>query len=376
MKTLQKTALSLFIISLFLLVIILAKNILVPLAISFLFAYLVYPVVWRIERNGVPRVFSILIVIIITLIIIGGVVFYFSIQFSKISIDLNSVKDRVLSQSISLKFIMEDKFGVNLNTMDYYSERAMDGIIQAIQSGSGNIFETTATTVFQIFILPVFTFFILFYRTKNAYFIFRLVGRSRRPKAIEILREVSNVTSRYLSGVIAVVAILAVLNSFGLFIIGVPHAILLGVGAAILNLIPYFGTLIGALVPILYVLISIPDPLNTAVKVVIMFIIVQFLENNIITPNVVGGNVKLNPLTIIIGLLIGNLIWGIPGMLIIIPFIAITKIVMRNIDSLKPFAYLLSSKGAEKYSLHIGRKMLRMIAKIKRNGRKKTKKRD
>ncbi|HKJ78779.1 MAG TPA: AI-2E family transporter, partial [Prolixibacteraceae bacterium] len=331
-QKLQATALTIFILSVLILALILAKNILVPLAISFLFTYLIYPITWRIERNGVPRVFSILLVIVVALVIMGLSVFYFSINLPTLSVDLNGIKQQILSESTSLKFMIEDQFGVDLNSMEYYSERAVDGIINAIQSSSGNIFEATATILFQVFILPVFTFFILFYRTKTAYFIFRLVGRKRRLKAIKILREVSAVTSKYLGGILLVVLILAFLNSLGLLIIGVPHAIVLGVGSALLNLIPYFGTLIGALIPIIYILISVPNPMDMAVQVVIMFIIVQFLENNIITPNVVGGNVKLNPLTIIIGLLVGNLIWGIPGMLIAIPYIAILKVVMRNIE--------------------------------------------
>ena len=351
-SSLYKIGVAAFIVALVIAFLVLAKNILVPLAFSFLLAYLLYPAVWKIERNGVHRIVAILIVIIIVLVFFAAVTFYFSIQLSNISIDLNGMKDRLLSDSTSFKFMLEDKFGVNLNTMEYYMEKGVTAIVDALQSGSGNIFSATATSVFQIFILPVFTFFILFNRTKFAYFIFRLVGHQYRQKAIHILKEVKHVATRYLGGIVLVVIILAFLNSGGLAIIGVPHAIVLGVGAALLNLIPYFGTLIGALVPIFYVLISVDDPLSMVVKVIVMFIIVQFLENNIITPYVVGGNVKLNPLTIIIGLLIGNLVWGVAGMLIIVPFLAILKIVMRNIDSLQPFAYLMSNKGLEKHRIH------------------------
>jgi predicted PurR-regulated permease PerM len=232
-------------------------------------------------------------------------------------------------------------------------EHYVDNIFSSLFTGEQtNIFSTTANTIFQILILPVFTFFLLFYRTKIAYFVFRLVGRKRKKKAVRILRDVSTVTTKYLGGLILVVIILAVLNSTGLIIIGIPHAIVLGVASAILNLIPYFGTLLGALVPIFYVLIAMDDPFSTALKVVFLFIIVQFLENNIITPNIVGGNVRLNALTVIIGLLFGNLIWGVAGMLVVIPIIAILKIIMSNIEILKPFAYLLSSKGLEKHRIN------------------------
>ena len=371
--SLQRIALTLFIVSILLVGIIFAKSILIPLAISFLFAYLLYPVVWRIERYGLHRMIAILTVILISLIIIASVVFFFSVQISNIHINLDGMKDKMIQESSSTHSFLEDKLGINLNTIGFYFDTTIKNIVSSLQSQFGSIFTTTATTLFQIFILPVFTFFILFYRTKVAYFIFRLIGRNKKRKAVKILREVSTITPRYLGGLLGVVVILSVLNTLGLTIIGVPHALVLGVGAAILNLIPYFGTLIGALIPLVYVLVSVANPINMASKVVLIFMIIQFLENNIITPNVVGGNVKLNPLTIIIGLLFGNLIWGVAGMLIIIPYIAILKIVMRNIESLKPFAYLLSNKGMDKYRVNFGG--LRILKRnLKGNGKGKVKK--
>ena len=347
--TIQKIAGIIFIIVVFIYFIIIARNILIPLTFSMLLAYLLYPVVWRIERTGVHRIPSILIVILLTIAIVAAVGFFFAVQVSNIQIDLNAIKQKLIEQSGSPEQKIEEKFGVNMRTMEYY----VDNIFSSLVSGDqANIFTSTANTIFQIFIMPVFTFFLLFYRTKIAYFVFRLVGRKRKKKAVKILRDITTVTTKYLGGLILVVLILAVLNSVGLIIIGIPHAIVLGVGAALLNLIPYFGTLLGALVPIIYVLVAIDDPLNMALQVVFLFIIVQFLENNIITPNIVGGNVRLNALSVIIGLLIGNMIWGVAGMLVVIPMIAILKIIMSNVAILQPFAYLLSSRGLEKHRIN------------------------
>jgi predicted PurR-regulated permease PerM len=359
--TLPKIASIIFIIGALIYFVIIARNILVPLTFSMLLAYLLYPIVWRIERVGVHRVPSILVVILITLAIVASMAFFFAVQVSNIQIDLSAIKQKLIDQTGSPEQKIEEKFGVNMRTMDYYVDNIFSSLFTGEQT---NFFTTTANTVFQIFILPVFTFFLLFYRTKIAYFVFRLVGRKRKKKAVKILRDISTVTTKYLGGLILVVLILAVLNSFGLIIIGIPHAIVLGVGAAILNLIPYFGTLLGALVPLIYVLVAIDDPLSTALKVVFLFIIVQFLENNIITPNIVGGNVRLNALTVIIGLLIGNMIWGIAGMLVVIPIIAILKIIMGNVEMLKPFAYLLSSKGLEKHSIDYRSMFIRLKNRI------------
>ncbi|MFW5822049.1 MAG: AI-2E family transporter [Tangfeifania sp.] len=362
---LVRIAAVLFILSVLMLVLILAKNILVPLAISLLLAYLIYPIVWRLERWGFHRIPAILVVIITVLIIAGAIGLYLSVQVGNINFDIIALKERFIQGDSTIEARIGEFFGMNIEQVNNYIQSAIQNIISAIASSTGNVFSATTTTVFQIFILPVFTFFILFYRTKTAFFILRLAGKENRKKTINILHEITTVTSRYLAGLIGVVSILAVLNSLGLTIIGVPHALVLGIGAALLNLIPYFGTLLGALVPLIYVLISLPDPWSMAFKVIIMFIIVQFLENNIITPNVVGTNVRINALTIIIGLLIGNLIWGIAGMLIIIPYIAILKIIMGNIESLEPYAYFLSSKGLERYQVHFLQYFINVKEKLK-----------
>jgi predicted PurR-regulated permease PerM len=365
--SLVKTATVLFIFSVAMLVIILAKNILVPLAVSLLLAYLIYPVVWKLERNGFHRIPAILLVIVMLIIVVSAIALYFSIQVANIQFDLDALKDTIIRGNENFQARLGEIFGMNVGRVNNYIESMIQNLISAVASGTGSIFTTTTTTIFQIFILPVFTFFILFYRTKTAFFIFRITGKKNRKKTIAILREVTTVTSNYLAGLLGVVLILAILNSLGLTIIGVPHALVLGVGAALLNLIPYFGTLLGALIPLIYVLISIPDPMNMAIKVAVMFIIVQFLENNIITPNVVGTNVRINALTIILGLLLGNLVWGIAGMLIVIPYIAILKIIMRNIKSLQPYAYLLSSQGLEKHQIHFRRYFANLKDKLKKS---------
>jgi predicted PurR-regulated permease PerM len=197
----------------------------------------------------------------------------------------------------------------------------------------------------------VYTFFLLFYRTKTAHFIFRLTGRKNKRKTLDILRQVSTITTKYMSGLLIVVLILAVLNTAGLFIIGVRHALLFGILAALLNLIPYIGTFIGGLIPIVYVLLTSSSPFQVALQIFILFSVVQFLENNLITPNVVGNNIKINPLAIILSLLLGNMIWGIPGMLIVIPCLAILKIIMQNIEDLRPFAYLISDRGVANHEM-------------------------
>jgi predicted PurR-regulated permease PerM len=153
-----------------------------------------------------------------------------------------------------------------------------------------------------------------------------------------------------MGGVLMVVFILFFLNSFGLFVVGVKYPITLGVISALFNIIPYFGTLLGGTVPLLFTLLTGELP-NDPMGVIILFIIIQFTENNILTPNIVGGNVKISPFFIILGLVASSMIWGIAGMLVIVPFLAVLRIVFSHIPSLQPWAFLLGTSGTKKYAL-------------------------
>ena len=365
LSALRKTGLFLFIVSVLLLGAILAKDFLLPLVFSIFLSYLLYPVVWKVEKWGVPRAFAILLVLLLTVIFFGTVILLLSIKISNTTINFTELKDQVDVKINSLLNFFKAMVGADASTIEYNINQGIDKLFNSLESEAGRIFSATTTTIFQIVILPVYTFFILFYRTKTAHFIFRLAGRENKRKTLRILREISKVTTKYMSGVLIVIFILAVLNSTGLLIIGVEYAIVFGVISAILNLIPYFGTLLGGLIPIVYVLITSPHPFHTIVKIVVLYVIVQFLENNILTPNIVGGNVRINPLAIIMSLLLANMIWGIAGMLIVVPCLAIAKLVMRNIDSLQPYAFLISDRGVEQYQINFGSIFNQYLQEIK-----------
>ena len=151
---------------------------------------------------------------------------------------------------------------------------------------------------------------------------------------------IQKVVESYISGLMIVIVIVAILNTLGLLIMGVPYAIFFGAFAAVLTIIPYIGILIGALLPALYILVQTGSLVN-AVIVVGIFAFVQFLEGNFITPNITGSKVSINPFAAILALIIGGEIWGAAGMILSIPIIAILKVVFDAYEPLKPIGFLL-----------------------------------
>ena len=347
-----KLALFLLITILFIYGVIMARNLLFPITFGVLFAYLLLPVAKFLELNGIPRILANLMVILLALIVLGLIFFLFYQQLALMFENLGSLKESANRNIESFQQEIQDLLGLSDNRLEDFLKAEVNRFFSSGSSGIGQLFSSTTGTVFRILILPVYVFLFLYYRTKFAYFILKMVKKKNKPVAIKILRDISTVAERYMGGVFIVVLILCIINSSGLLIIGVDYAILLGIISAFFNFIPYFGTLMGGAVPLLFVLLTDPDPLHMGLRVLVMFIIVQFTENNILTPNIVGGNVNINPFFIIIGLVVGSVIWGIPGMLVIVPFLAIARIIFINIESLNHYAFLLGPRGTQKHSVN------------------------
>ncbi len=348
-EILKKFVLFFLAIILFLYAIIVAKNFLYPIAFGVLLAYLLFPIANFLERNRIPRILSILISIIFAIAVLYGIFTVIYNQITKMAGDAQALKATAFANIDIIKGFIESTFGIEASKL----ERFLNKSITNLFSSKGSIaeaFTATTGTLVKIGLMPVYIFLFLYYRTKFAKFILQLVPESKKFLTLHILREVSHVATRYMGGMFIVVLILCIINSTGLMIIGLEYAIVLGIISAFCNFIPYFGTLIGALFPLLYSLLLTDDP-TLALKVIFMFFLVQFTENNILTPNIVGENLKLSPFFIILGLVAGATVWGIPGMLVAVPTLAIFKIICENVDALKPYSYLLGMQGTQKHSI-------------------------
>jgi len=353
---------------LFLYGIIVAKDFLYPIAFAALFAYLLYPVVNFLEKNSFPRVLAILTSLLLAIVVVIGVFILFYNQVSNVLDDFGTLKKTANNNIEQMQQNLQNSLGLKNNRIEEFLKQHINDFFDTGGGGIGKVFSATTGTVARIIILPVYIFLFLYYRTKFAYFILKITREESKRTAIKILRDISSVAARYMGGVTLVVFILCVLNSVGLMIIGVEYAILLGIISAMFNYIPYFGTLMGGSVPFLFVLLTTQDPLQNALQVGVLFVIIQFTENNILTPNIVGGNVKINPFFIIIGLVFGSTVWGIPGMLVIIPFLAILRIILNNIPQLQAYAFLLGPGGTRKHGLNF--KSLRSKLSLKKKSEK------
>lgn len=331
-------------------VLITAKMFLYPLALAVLFAYLLYPLANFLEKKRFPRILAILICIILLLTVITFTVFFVYRKLGVFVGDFPTFRVKAISRIDEMEKTISSLFGITDLQLTGFLRSRVSGMFDLGSNVFNKAFTATTGTLFRLGILPVFIFMFLYYRTKFAWFIMKIVPRDKQLLTLNVLREASKVASRYMGGIFTVVFVLCIINSLGLYLAGIRYAITLGVIAAIFNFIPYFGTIIGYSVPFVFALLT-GDSAEPAVKVLLVFLIVQFTENNILTPNIVGNYVKINPFMIILGVIAGGMVWGIPGMFVVIPFLAILRIISEHVPALHPYVYLLGTGGTRRHAL-------------------------
>lgn len=325
---------------------ILARQVLMPLFLSVMLAYLFFPIARWLEKKGVHRILTNLIIILTVIIGIGALVYGAVALYSSFAQGLPDIKSQFETNYERFKQVLMATFGM--------SENALDILVSNAASGGEHVTDAltaTTRTIVTIGLLPVYTFLILFYRDKFRKFISMIIKPDQEETAQKIIDEAATVVPKYLKGLLFVFLILIGLNSIGFYFIGVELALLLGIIAAVFNLIPYLGTILGYGFVFIFVL-GTQSP-TIALYVAIQFVVVQFIENNILTPNITGSYVSINPLVIIPSLIAASMIWGIAGMLIVIPYIGLFKIVCEHVEGLKPIAFLLGTKGTKRHSISI-----------------------
>jgi len=339
---LQRIASFLIITVIVVYIVIVGKFILVPLIFAALLSIMVQPICNRLEVYIKRKIPVIIISFLAVLIPLTGIIMFFSYQLSDVIQNMPTITDKLQHSSEALFTWLENNFGVTkAESWDWLKSNFSKILDTPLKFFKGGL--TSGTTfLVNLFMVLIFMFFFLLYRGGIKNFMLIQFKEENREKGKEILMQIQNVVRHYLYGLLTVIVILAILNSIGLWIIGVDYAVFWASLAAFLSIIPYIGTTIGGLLPFMYSFAT-ADYWWQPLAVVGLYFSVQQLEGNLITPYVVGSNVKINPLIAILSLLIGGVIWGIAGIVLAIPIAAIFKLVFDNIDALKPVGALMSN---------------------------------
>jgi predicted PurR-regulated permease PerM len=345
-----KATFGLLFVILFFYSIIIARHLLMVIALAVLFSYLLYPLVIRMEIWQFPRFLANLIAILFLLVVFSGALFLMYKQVENLLVDIPLLKQQALQNIDQLENYIQSVSGLEVQKQNAWIKEYVSDLFESGSDFLKMTFSATSSTVVKMLLLPVFIYYMLYYRQKFFIFLLRVIPKDKKYVAVIILKKISFMVQRYIGGVFVVVAVLSFLNSIGLWIVGIKYPIAFGIISAFFNFIPYFGTWIGASVPFIFALLT-GDTINLALGVLLLFAVIQFTENNILTPNITGGYVDINPFITILSIIIGGMVWGIAGMFVVLPAIATVKIISEHTPRLKAFAYLISNQQERKYAL-------------------------
>ncbi|ASB48070.1 AI-2E family transporter [Alkalitalea saponilacus] len=341
-----------------------AKSVLVPILIAGFLAILISPFTSWMEKKGIPSALACISSLIGLLVILSAVIYFFYNQIIGFAGDLDGLERRFgeLVGQIN-DFITANFEGAVPISMDNIKDVLFQQLSDNVNTLTQGII-ATAGTVTMIFIIPVYIFLFLYFRSFLIEFVKKAFSEKYEDKVNHGITKVKGVVQNYIKGAFIVICILAVLNSIALYSLGIKHALLFAVFAAFLNVIPFLGPFLGATFPILFALLT-KDSLWYPFGVFLAFYVIQLFESNLFTPKIVGSKVSMNPLMTIIALFIGNYIWGLAGMILFIPGIAILKVIFDEIDGMEAYGFLLGAVKSKSPDSNMNTAADKVIKKIK-----------
>lgn len=321
----------------------LGQSILAPFFLAFLMAMLFLPLANFMERKlKFPRSVSTIVSVMMMLIILTGMIYFFGSQISSFSKDLPHLSKQFNLVFHNLQNWVSQTFNVKIDEQFDYLDQGLAKLLSSSGVILGFTFGVFSTSLGFLAFFILFFVFILNYRRILNNFIVNVFNEKHKASVQEVVSEVRIMTKRYIIGLCLQVIIVSVLATTVLTILGVKYAILLGVLTGLLNVIPYIGIAISLLISCFIAFAT--GTVSTCVYVAIGYVIVHAIDGNIVLPFVVGSKVKINALFSFIGILLGEHLWGISGMFLCIPAIAIIKIIFERVDGLKPWGKLLGEE--------------------------------
>jgi predicted PurR-regulated permease PerM len=334
-----KAPLSIIGILAFFTILYIAQSIIVPIIFATIIAVVLYPAVNWLTLKKINRLIAIVIVFLIaflTITVFGSLLIRQVQRVSESWPVLSEKFNTTITQNIADASV---RYDIDPQKMHNWVATAKEELITRSRAAIGPTLAVLGNGLVILFLIPVYVFMFLFYQPLLNDFIFKLFSESKRDQVTKMVLQTKIVVQRYLVGLVFEFVIVATLNTVALLILGIEYAILLGIIGALLNIIPYIGGVISVALYMIFALIT-KSP-EYMLYVFIAYTLIQFIDNNYIIPKIVASKVRINALVSIIVVIAGNALWGIPGMFLAIPLLAIVKLIFDNIEHLKPWGFLL-----------------------------------
>ncbi|WP_129714360.1 AI-2E family transporter [Pedobacter sp. SYP-B3415] len=335
-----------------------AKPFLVPLALAAVFSMLFIRLCNWFERKGLSRgvsAFFCLLIFVLAACVVAGLLYW---QLGSLTENIDGMKKRLTEMLGRAREWVNSKAGISYGQQQKLIKEGNGQAGNMLAGFAGGLFSVGVNTV----LVLVYMYLCLFYRSHIKQFILKLVPDDQETKTREIVHEAGRVAQRYLSGLGAMIGMLWVLYGIGFSIAGVESALFFAVLCGLLEIVPFVGNLAGNTITVLAVIGQGGDT-TMILSVIGVYFVVQFLQTYILEPLIVGEQVNINPLFTIMGIVLGEAVWGVAGMILAIPLLGILKIVCDRVPALKPYGFLIGPEKPWKRNDGLLKKITKLFRK-------------
>ncbi len=312
------------------------KGVLAPIAFSLIIAILLNPMVNKLQNKGVNQILAITIALTVAFIIVSGILFFITTQIINFGDNLPELQVKFNEHVKDLQYWVQE----HLNTPIAKQQKIISDSINSSKAFLGTAVGSALGTIGLIFLVPIYVFLLLLYKKLILNFFHEVFAEENSEKVSDVLTETKSAIQSYMVGLLLEALVVAFLNSAALLILGVEYAILLGVIGALLNMLPYIGGLVAIALPVLITTVT-KDGFTTQFLILGAYLLIQFIDNNFLVPFLVSSRVKINAFFSLVIVLLGGALWGVAGMFLSIPFLAILKIIFDRLPEMKPWGKIL-----------------------------------
>jgi predicted PurR-regulated permease PerM len=323
---------------------IIAKEIFSPLIFSCLFSILLLPVAAFFElKLRLPRSMASMLAVLLLLSFIGVLIYVIGSQIANLVKDWPAFQSQISHSLWEFRGWVQDHFHITRVKQLKAVNTAANKVLSPDTAAVGaTVLSLSSILLFLIFTF-IYTFFFLLYRRLIMLFLESVFLKENKKTVYEIIEQVQYIIRKYIIGLLIEMSIVATGVSVAFSFMGLSYAILLGLITGLFNIIPYIGIFTALVISVLVTLGTSPDS-SKAVWVIVTLVITHLVDSNVLLPLVVGSKVRINALVTVLGVVIGEMIWGIPGMFLSIPCIAVLKIIFDRVESLQPWGIILGDE--------------------------------
>lgn len=331
--------------------VIIGKEILSPLIFSCLFSIVLLPLAAFLEKKlRFPRSAASMLAVIMLSSFIALFIYIIGSEIASLAKDWPQFQAQISKTLYDFRGWVQDNFhitrGKQLRVVNSAANKVMSPDTAVV---GATVLSLSSILLFLLFIF-IYTFFLLLYRRLIVKFLQSVFLDKNKGTVHEIIAQVQYMIRKYIFGLLIEMGIVATVVSVAFTIMDVSYALLLGLITGLFNIIPYVGIFTALIISAVVTLGTSPDS-TKVIWVIATLVVTHLIDSNVLLPFIVGSKVRINALITVLGVVLGEMIWGIPGMFLSIPVIAVLKIIFDRVESLNPWGIILGDEDKKQNKL-------------------------